>query len=462
MKKIHKSLLWLSLVLLMTTFQSSVYGQDDLYYETPSRPATNTDYVDDNNEPSNVTRRYSNDDTYYEDDDYAYEYAARIRRFHRPVTVVDYYDPFFVDLYNYDPYYLPGTTIYTYGYNDYWTWRRWNRWNRWNTWNFIDYGWGYNSFGWNSWGCGFNNGFGYNSWNNPYVFNNFFYDPYWTVNGYNPYYCNNGWGNNNFYNNNNNNNDNGGYKPKTYTGARRNGTNINPGYARIDGNDRLTGPKGDNVQTLVPNNRQNGRAGVIAAPVPNVSDRDKIGRQNTIDEPARNPNVKGDPVNGRESAKPTSREAEISRRLQEGQRNSDGPTRTPDVDNNRRNPAQSPSRNQDTPTRRSEPATIERPSRSSGGGREESAPQRTEPSRVRTERPATSGQENTTTRRFESSDDRPSRTSTQSESRPSRSESSGRSFDSGSSGRSSGGSSGGGNSGGSSGKTSGGGRGGRN
>lgn len=461
MKEINKSLLWIALILVFSAFQTSMFGQDDLYYEAP--PTTTTEIVDDNNDPSNLTRRYDNDDSYYEDDDYAYEYSSRIRRFHRPVNTVDYYDPFFVDLYNYDPYFLPGTTIYTYGYNDYWTWRHWNRWNRWNRWNSIDYGWGSNSFGYNSWGFGGYNNFGWNSWNNPNVFNNYYYDPYWTWNGYNPYYCNNnGWfnNNNNFNNDGNNNN---GYQPKTYTGVRRNGTNINPGYARINGNDRLSAPVKGNTPGLELNNRPNGRSVIKTAPVPGASDRDNIGRQNKTNAPTpngRNPNTTQ--PNGRDDVKsaPTSREAEISRRLQDGQNNTDRPARTPAVDNAPRTPTRS---QETTPTRRTEPST-DRPSRPAGGGRQEATQQRTEPARERTVRPSTGTQESTPTRRYETSDDRPARSST--ESRPSRSESSGRSFDSGSSGRSSGGNSGGnsggGNSGGSSGKSSGGGRGGRN
>lgn len=235
MKEItNKYLLWMALAVCTLGLHSSAIAQDDLYYDpkTDAKAPVTTTY-EDQPEAGNVTRRYddSNDD-YYDEDDYAYEYSSRIRRFHRPVNDVDYYDPTYVDLYNYDPYFLPGNTIYTYGYNDYWNWRRWNRWNRWNRWSSWD-SWGYNN-GYSSWG--WNTGFyGYNAWSNPWVVNNYYYDPYWTWNGCNPYYSNyyggNGW-NNHYYDNNNNGN-NGGYQPKTYTGVRRRGTTVNPGYTRF-------------------------------------------------------------------------------------------------------------------------------------------------------------------------------------------------------------------------------------
>jgi hypothetical protein len=452
MKEINKSLLWMSLALLLPALQSSVYGQDDLYYETPTktRPTT-TEYVDDNNQPSNVTKRYDNDDAYYEDDDYAYEYSSRIRRFHRPATTVNYYDPAYVDLYNYDPYYLPGATIYTYGYNDYWTWRRWNRWNRWNRWSFVDFGWGYNSWGYNSWGLGVGyspfgyggfggfGGYGYNSWNNPYIFNNYYYDPYWTWNGYNPYYCQNNYyyGGNHYYNDGNNNNGNGGHNSQTYTGVRRNGTNINPGYARINGNDRLSAPVKANTPSLDLNNRPNGRSAIQTANVPGTSDRGGLNGGGVPGNNGRTPNATT--PNGRDNTTPTSRQADISRRMQDGGRNTDN--------TNNGNTG----RNQDVaPTRRADPAN-DRLTRPSGNNGRSDNYQRSEPARERTVRPSTGTQDNTPSRRFDSSNEsRPSR-SNDSEARPSRSESSGRSIDSGSS-RSSGG-----NSGGSSGGNSGGG-----
>jgi len=241
MKGQNKSLIWMLLAMFTVALNAPLNAQDDLYYDpaTDTKPAPT--YEENYDEPNNVTRRYDEDDQYYDEDDYAYEYSSRIRRFHRPVQAIDYYDPLFVDLYHYDPFFLPGASIYTYGFNDYWTWRRWQRWQRWNSWNSFSFGWGWNSWGYNSWGWNTPYYGGWNAWNNPCGWNNYYYDPYWTWNGYNPYYGN-GWANNNYYYNNNN-GGNGGYQPQTYTGPRRHGTNVNPGYARLtngtSGNGRL-------------------------------------------------------------------------------------------------------------------------------------------------------------------------------------------------------------------------------
>jgi hypothetical protein len=243
-----KSLIEMLALAVAVLFVLPAQAQDDLYYD-PATDATYRPPADPDNYPreeSKITKRY--DDEYYEEDDYAYEYSSRIRRFHRPAQVVDYYDPYFVDMWMYDPYYSPGATIYAGGYNDYWRWRRWQRWQRWNSWSMYDPYWG---TGFNNWGWSFSIGrpWGWNTWHNPYVWNNYFYDPYWVWNGYNPYYCpNNVWVNNNYYWNNTGgyNNNNGGYSPKTYTGVRRGGTTVNPGYARmVNSTDNTT--KGDRL-----------------------------------------------------------------------------------------------------------------------------------------------------------------------------------------------------------------------
>ncbi|HLP96246.1 MAG TPA: hypothetical protein VK168_19520, partial [Saprospiraceae bacterium] len=255
MKNVHSSRLLALIGLFFLGNAFSAIAQDDLYYDPATdRPATPpATYTDEYQNDNNVTRRYDDDDEYYyEDDDYAYEYSSRIRRFHRRSVVVDYYDPFFVDMYNYDPFYSPGMTIYVSNYNDYWTWRRWRRWQRWNSWNSWDYGWGWNA-GWNAWG--WNSCYRFNSpWYNPWVVNNYYYDPYWTWNGYNPYFNNGGWGNgwvhNHYYYNNNNNGGGGGYSPRTYTGPRRGGTQGNPGYARIADNKGRLAPADNNAPTI--------------------------------------------------------------------------------------------------------------------------------------------------------------------------------------------------------------------
>ena len=112
MKKSHKFLFWAIVSLFALTSSAVVNAQDDLYYDpaTDAPAAKPTVYVDGYPENNNVTRTYNDDDEYFDDeDDYAYEYSSRIRRFQRPAPVVDYYDPYFVDLYNYDPFFSPGT-----------------------------------------------------------------------------------------------------------------------------------------------------------------------------------------------------------------------------------------------------------------------------------------------------------------------------------------------------------------
>jgi len=159
MKKQHNFSIRVILALIVGLFAASLSAQDDLYYDPATdRPATvvvEETYPAD--QPNNVTRRYRESDEYYgdNDDDYAYQYSSRIRRFHQPVRAVEYYDPVFSDLWMYDSYYTPGASIYTYGYNDYWSWRRWNRWNRRNSfWGNNFYSPGFNSWGWGN--AGFN------------------------------------------------------------------------------------------------------------------------------------------------------------------------------------------------------------------------------------------------------------------------------------------------------------------
>lgn len=430
MKGKNKSLIGMFPALVVLALNVPANAQDDLYYDpsTDNRPVQTTKYEETYEEPNNVTRRYDGDDEYYyEEDDYAYEYSSRIRRFHRPSNGVDYYDPLFVDLYYYDPFFLPGASIYTYGYNDYWRWRRWQRWNRWNAWNPYN-PWNSYGFGWNSWGGfygggGFGYG-GYNAWNNPWVWNNYYYDPYWTWNGCNPYYGN-AWVNNNYYYNNNSGNNNG-YRPQTYTGPRHGGTTVNPGYARLangtGSNGRLVAS--DKSAPVIEMARPNGRTNLEKAPTDKAVDQ----RGTNPTRPttgARDPNA----TDGRnrveqqtDKARPT-REDQPSRDVTPSRR----PTQEPTETRPSRQPAQEtrPSRQ---PSQETRPArdTETRPSRPSGDSNEKARPSRP------------------------SSQDRPSRNV---ESNPSRSENRGTKMESGSSGRSSSGSgsSGGSRSGGSSG-----------
>ncbi len=452
MKK-NKSFISGFLVLVATFFGSAAFAQDDLYYDPATDASAAPVYENSNREDSKVTKQYREDD-YYDEDEYAYEYSSRIRRFHRTTQVIDYYDPYFVDMWNYDPFYLPGASIYVGGYNDYWTWRRWNRWRSWNSWSFYD---PYGGFGFNSWGYGWNRPWGgyYNAWNNPYVYNNYYYDPYWTWNGYNPYYCsNNAWGNNGYYyENNGGGNNNGGYTPKTYTGARRGGTTVNPGYTRFvsttpttaHSNGRLTSTtKG--VPVIELQNRPNGRVEPVTKSPTGVGDRSGAARPTTTpNTPSRGdarPSTNGR-VNNPESARPTTaprpaRDIEPTR--------DDRPSRTEPS-----RPAREVTPNRDArPNRESRPDREVSPNRESRPSREVSPDRGERPSREvspsREARPSRSNNDGDggsfdrpSRRSSEPSYDRPSRSSGNSErSQPSRSNDSGRSIDSGSRGSNSG------------------------
>ena len=375
------------LMLMASLISLPAFAQDDLYYDPATDASVGSSQVNENSvkEENKVTKQYHEDDYYYDDDDYAYEYSSRIRRFHRPVQVVDYYDPFYVDLWNYDPFYLPGASIYIGGYNDYWSWRRWNRWQRYNSWSFYD---PYVSFGFNSWGYGWNRPWGYYSaWNNPYVYNNYYYDPYWTWNGYNPYYCpNSAWSNNGYYYNNTGGYaTNGGYTPKTYTGARRGGSVVNPGYARFVSNDKVTTatssrltPATKGVPIIELQSRPNGRVEPVTKS-PGVSDR-----SSGTSRPTTAPVTSGRDmrpatdarVNNPESTRPTTRPTTEPSRNNRPERAVEPSRPSREVSPNREAPRPSrearpsrPSGNDggsfDRPSRRAAEPSYDRPSRSS-------------------------------------------------------------------------------------------------
>ena len=433
MKGKFSSLLWV-LVTLFASFQAS--AQDDLYYN-PSTDAAAKKHSDNYSDDYSDNRRYEDDEDYYydEEDDYAYEYSSRIRRFHRPSYGIDYFDPFYVDLYHYDPFFSPGASIYVYNYNDYWTWRRWRRWNSWNTWNTYNtwgWGWGFNSWGWTSCSSG------YNPWYNPWAMNNYYYDPYWTWNGYNPYFSNNViWVNNNYYNNNNFNNgggggNNGGYVPQTYTGVRRHGSSVNPGYARIpDGSGRLN--TGQKDVPIVEKPALRGRTAGDIAPANN----------NAAAERAQGPST----PSGRRPA------GMDDRNMEKGARTS------PPTPADRKPSGEATRRTQEPATRQTEPSRRNDDARTPARPREDVRPSTPRPSTPRTETPSPARRENggyNTQERSEPkeearpvrrAEERPAYTppsrSSESYNTPSRSSesrpatSTPRSYDSGSSGRSS-------------------------
>ena len=178
---------------------------DDMYYD-PAQD--NQTYYEEsyqtNDSYDNDNYRYENDrlDDRYDDDYYDYYYTSRIKRFHRPYYGFNYYDPVYVDVGYYDPFFNPAATVLIYdipySYRSYRNWRRLNRWNRWNgfnRWNdpffnpYFDYysprfnrGWGgfYNGFGLGYGGFGLSGfycppswggGYAYNSVSNAYINN---------------------------------------------------------------------------------------------------------------------------------------------------------------------------------------------------------------------------------------------------------------------------------------------------
>ena len=165
--------LFVYLFILLGSSQLMAQSYDDMYYD-PSQD--NQTYYEEsyqtNDNFDNDNYRYENDrfDDRFDDDHYDYYYTSRIRRFHRPYYGFNYFDPVYVDLGYYDPFFNPAATVLIYdipySYNAYRRWRRFNRWNSWNRWN------------------------GFNRWNDPFF--NPYFDPF-----YSPRF-NRGWGG--FYN----------------------------------------------------------------------------------------------------------------------------------------------------------------------------------------------------------------------------------------------------------------------
>lgn len=174
------------------------------YAESQKYNEVNSD-ITEANENATVVNNFYGNTTYSEGDYYDDFYASRIRRFDQRNVGYGYYDPFFIDPYwNYgwsawNPYPRAGWSV---GYN---TWSGWNV--------GFNYGWGYPAWGYNNY-CR------WNSWNDPYFYNNpymngcygglgyypygYGYSPYrngyW--NGYRDgYYDGSGWGNNGMNNN---------------------------------------------------------------------------------------------------------------------------------------------------------------------------------------------------------------------------------------------------------------------
>ena len=123
-----------------------------------------------NNEDEVEEHHYNLEDTAFDIDDYYdYAYTARIRRFHSPTIIYNYYDDYYTDLcwYDSDPL-LWGTSIYLgyrwwYPSSYYWGWSYYT-WHRPFYWH-HPWGWNY-YYGWHSphyWGY-YHAPWYYNSW----------------------------------------------------------------------------------------------------------------------------------------------------------------------------------------------------------------------------------------------------------------------------------------------------------
>ncbi len=210
----QKLLLAFGSLFAMMLVSSGLKAQyDDMYYDPDDFRSTQTDrgYYD-NEEPASFneddyrdrTSASNSDDEYYN-----YYYSSRIRRFNRPYSGFGYYDPVYVDMAYYDPFFRPaGTTVLIYN-NPYGSAFRPGFGNRFAYGSPFGYssfnrGWGsaYGAYGYNDpfyYGRGYNPGFG-----SPYGFGGGFGgfgSAYGGLGGYGGagYYCPPAWGAGNVY-----------------------------------------------------------------------------------------------------------------------------------------------------------------------------------------------------------------------------------------------------------------------
>jgi pyruvate/2-oxoglutarate dehydrogenase complex dihydrolipoamide acyltransferase (E2) component len=191
---------------------------DDLYFN-PERDKVFTEKYSADNQSTEKNYRAKDDERYYEEeeydyyDNYDYYYSSRIRRFQRPMYGFNFYDPVYVDMFYYDPFLSPATTVLIYdnmySFNGMYGM---NRWNRWNSWGYAGLG-GFGGFGgFSPWGM--NSWYGLNRWNNfgPgfYGYNNFYNAGFGGG-----FYCPPTWGSGYVYNTVNDIRNNTVYGPRT-------------------------------------------------------------------------------------------------------------------------------------------------------------------------------------------------------------------------------------------------------
>lgn len=304
MKTVQKFFTYLTLMLLTSSMLSAQF--DDVYYDPDRQTEKTTKYSEDNSNNSTTTKSIDNynydnrdDQSYSFDndgyDDYDYYYSSRIRRFNGHHNGFGYYDPYYVDINQYD--YVDalfwGVDIYSFNnpYNDYWRWRSWNRYNRWQAYTY-----------WNHWDWCYGN--------SPYTMSYRYYQqPYfsWGYYGGNYYYGNGYYGNgycgnyysNNYYNNNGWRERDRDYSnnPKgTHYGSRHNGFSqtSNNGPSKVK-SPRFTPPVNDKF-TPVENRKErtvydvdHGRQ--VDNPSPRPSPKNRVeGVEVTPSSPSPNPN----------------------------------------------------------------------------------------------------------------------------------------------------------------------------
>lgn len=211
-------------------FVSAFAQYDDIYFDPsqdkPAQAVAST-YAESNQIYADDVDGYYDTDYQEGYDDYDYYYTARIRRFHRPMYGFNYFDPFYADMWYYDPSMVmmaPGVTLLI--HNNPWSYNRFRRLNYWNyrSWmNSPSLFW--NDYGYGAIGYGRNFGFG-----SPYAGFGWggrnFFNPYsgWGFGSFGGFYPTWGGGNTYIQNNQINIVDNS----RTYFGRRGNTSNYLP------------------------------------------------------------------------------------------------------------------------------------------------------------------------------------------------------------------------------------------
>ncbi len=181
-------------LLLTTTIGVSAQSYDDVFY-TPEN-----NYVDQVDATQNTASNYGNVCNNSYNNDYAYSYSSRIRRFRRNCGATSYYSPYYTSNYWYGGQNAYWTNIYSYNtrptsvvyfisngrYNTRpaFSYRPYTYGNSWNSWNSYGYNNSYNNSYW-----GYNNYNAYSTWNQINYYANGYGNNYSNFNtiGYNSY-----------------------------------------------------------------------------------------------------------------------------------------------------------------------------------------------------------------------------------------------------------------------------------